>query len=848
MYIKNWFNRFLVLFTTLILIAAMCPFSTLAGEEAEHGDERETPASIQVRLIVENNVLHENEGAPWSGTLADTFIEIDENDTLASAVSDKLISMGKSVSGMKTGESICIGDIEDSGAGEDCKWKWSINGVEGNLSLSAYNCKDGSLKSGDTVKLSYDGTPVPEKCADEENGKQTDSGENAGIVSQENITSNDESKEKEDVNDEISDNEASDTPTSDMSASDAEASENVESSRLSPESNTTASDFENPQGVSIRNIVQNTATLKEIDAAYQNTGDKIVSAGIPTVSDTVEEWSAIGLARSDSLSEMASEGYYLNVVNYISDNADKHGKLSESGPVDNARIILSLTSIGKSVENVNGSNLLQCLADMNYVKKQGVSGAVWTLIALNSNNYKIPKAVDGAEQTTRDKLIACIRSAQLDDGGWSAGSGETGVSDSSATAVALQALAPYYNTNSKARPTVNKGLEFLSLQQDKKGRFLSDGTASAKACAQVIIALTSLGIDPEKDSRFIKNGKSAIDGLLSFYDNNGGFAGIADGAESDPAATETAYAALTAYKRFIGGKTALYDMTDIFKTGSKEEETGEKPEKIQKEAPSGKKENKTIRKPTAVTRVITKSISLKLGGDVKKAAEMIDRLLNPADKTERLPEDFTKLTKKQYNAIIEAYKEYALLSDDSKLLIKNRKEFESILQKLGEVLHCDEATGIKAEDIDWKYKLIIKEKEDFSGELTGIRETLGSEAEVLAFYDIYFVDVTTSEKYNPQKPVTVKIPEPDLKDFGSAVVLHVTEDGKHEYIKCISEEDYLVFKAQKFSPYGIIGIPGSWKDVLHEEKTGTGSWLWLCLGAAAAALLLIIVFIRKRQS
>lgn len=318
-------------------------------------------------------------------------------------------------------------------------------------------------------------------------------GKTPGTFPEENIISNDESKEEEAVND-----EASDTPASDTLASDAEVSENTENSRFSPESDTTASDSENLQGVSIRNIVQNRATLKEIDAAYENTGDKIASIGIPTVSDTVEEWSAIGLARSDSLSEMASEGYYLNVVNYISDNVDEQGKLSESGPVDNAKIILSLTSIGKSVENVNGSNLLQCLADMNYIKKQGVSGAVWTLIALNSNNYKIPKAVDGAEQTTRDKLIACIRSAQLDDGGWSVGSGKTGVSDSSATAVALQALAPYYNTNSKARPTVNKGLEFLSLQQDEKGRFLSDGTASQRHAAQVLIALTSLGIDPEK--------------------------------------------------------------------------------------------------------------------------------------------------------------------------------------------------------------------------------------------------------------------------------------------------------------------------------------------------------------
>ena len=52
-----------------------------------------------------------------------------------------------------------------------------------------------------------------------------------------------------------------------------------------------------------------------------------------------------------------------------------------------------------------------------------------------------------------------------------------------------------------------------------------------------------------------------VDALLRYYVKGGGFKHIMDG-EIDGMGTEQSYYALTAYYRFLSGKTNLYDMTD----------------------------------------------------------------------------------------------------------------------------------------------------------------------------------------------------------------------------------------------------------------------------------------------
>lgn len=298
------------------------------------------------------------------------------------------------------------------------------------------------------------------------------------------------------------------------------------------------------------NQLKHADLMANLDTIYKTTGDFMATLGTPTVSSTGGEWMVIGLARSG---RTVPAGYYDNVVEYVKAKADANERLHPAKVTDNARVILALTAIGKDVTNVGGHNLLKGLDNMDYVQTQDINGPIFTLIALDSHNY--PTMGD----VTREKLIQAILDAQLPDGGWNL-SGEN--ADTDMTAMAIQALAPYYKTNETVKAAVDKALEALSALQRSDGGFGSWGTVNSESCAQVIVALTALGIDPTADSRFVKNGHTVLDALAGFYVTGGGFRHTAGGERNDMA-TEQGYYALAAYYRFANGQTRLYDMSDV---------------------------------------------------------------------------------------------------------------------------------------------------------------------------------------------------------------------------------------------------------------------------------------------
>lgn len=126
----------------------------------------------------------------------------------------------------------------------------------------------------------------------------------------------------------------------------------------------------------------------------------------------------------------------------------------------------------------------------------------------------------------------------------------------------IQALSPYYDSNAQVKAAVDAALQRLSDLQLSDGTYASGGSSTSESCSQVIVALSSLGIDPNTDSRFIKNGKSVVDGLLSFSVAGGGFKHLSSGTMNQMA-TEQGYYALTAYERYKNGQNRLYDMTDV---------------------------------------------------------------------------------------------------------------------------------------------------------------------------------------------------------------------------------------------------------------------------------------------
>ena len=291
---------------------------------------------------------------------------------------------------------------------------------------------------------------------------------------------------------------------------------------------------------------------------YKETGDYLenqAKQSAPTVNSIGGEWVVIGLARSG---RSVPAGYYDNAVQFVENNINDKSQLHRNKSTENSRVILALTAAGYDVTNVAGYNLLEGLTSMTYLKKQGINGPIWALIAYDSHDYAIPSG-DGT--VTRDTLIDTILAAQITDGGWNLDPDAT-ISDPDMTGMALQALAPYYNSDSEVKTAVNEALTCLSDAQNSDGGYSSSGDANSESVVQVIVALTALGINPDSDSRFIKNGNSVLDSLYTYAVEGGGFEHI-KGEGLNQMATEQGYYALTAYERFKEGKSSLYDMTDV---------------------------------------------------------------------------------------------------------------------------------------------------------------------------------------------------------------------------------------------------------------------------------------------
>ena len=284
----------------------------------------------------------------------------------------------------------------------------------------------------------------------------------------------------------------------------------------------------------------------------------------PEVGSIGGEWAVIGLARSGySVPADYYDEYYTRVEKYVKNCS---GVLHERKYTEYSRVILALTAIGRDPSKVAGYNLLTPLGDFEKTIWQGMNGPIWALIALDSGNYDIPKNPAAKTQATRQLYIDEIIKNQMKDGGWSLTG--TGDSDVDISAMALQALAKYQDQKA-VKTATDKALTYLSKVQDSKGGFASWGTTNVESVAQVVVALCELGIDLG-DSRFVKNGHTLTENLLSFRQSNGGFYHVLDGSDgNNQMSAEQGFYALVAIDRAANGENSLYRMGDVTKNTSK---------------------------------------------------------------------------------------------------------------------------------------------------------------------------------------------------------------------------------------------------------------------------------------
>ncbi len=177
--------------------------------------------------------------------------------------------------------------------------------------------------------------------------------------------------------------------------------------------------------------------------------------------------------------------------------------------------------------------------------QQGVMSHVWALHLLHYGVITPEVSPEGTVQA----LLAL----QLADGGWAL---RGAVSDPDVTAMVLQALAPHQGAEA-VRAAIDRALARLSALQRPEGDYASFGTPNPETTAQVIIALTELGIDPASDPRFVKDGVTLPEGLARYCLPDGRFAHTSDGPANQNATTQ-AFLAGIALELLHAGKPGLY--------------------------------------------------------------------------------------------------------------------------------------------------------------------------------------------------------------------------------------------------------------------------------------------------
>ncbi len=316
--------------------------------------------------------------------------------------------------------------------------------------------------------------------------------------------------------------------------------------------------------------------------AHTAAGEKLLSDGafLQNCAGTGNgDWAAFAMARFSAVDGKGKTLYYYE-EDYGSYRAALETKLAEfyetagiaSGTklTEYFRMGIALTALGGDC-----TELLLAATVNNPValKRLSIITLSYALIALDLKNMPVPDTAVHTRQEFTDRIAAL----QTEDGGWSLTSMLGGAADVDVTAMTLTALAPYYRAGDETvTKAVEKALTLLSGRQSKNGDYATYGLYNCESTAQVLTALTSLGIDPLKDARFIKNGNTVADGLMRYRLPDGSFThsytadpendAAAAGAYNYLATDQAAYALVSLWRQ-QQGLNPLYDLRPDTKTG-----------------------------------------------------------------------------------------------------------------------------------------------------------------------------------------------------------------------------------------------------------------------------------------
>ena len=291
---------------------------------------------------------------------------------------------------------------------------------------------------------------------------------------------------------------------------------------------------------------------------YGLQAEKLLSQGnLLPAGSSISDWLAMCFKLGGL--EEDYDAYLQNLQEYVEQQYANKGCLSDTKATEYHRIAITVRALGGDPTvfgKAPDGRMIDLIAEGTYayggdLGKQGLNGWIWALLTLDCGDYTVP---DDAKYS-REVICSQILANQEQDGGFGLTSG---ISDVDITAMALQALAPYQEQYVEQ---VERALDYLGQQMNDVGGFVSFGAESAETEAQVLIALTALGIDPTADVRFCRQSITPVEGLARFLLEDGTYTHTLSDPYSDIMATEQALLAVLACRRMQHDGGRLYDFT-----------------------------------------------------------------------------------------------------------------------------------------------------------------------------------------------------------------------------------------------------------------------------------------------
>lgn len=269
---------------------------------------------------------------------------------------------------------------------------------------------------------------------------------------------------------------------------------------------------------------------------------------IGNVIDNAFSWQDNYASPNSSPGSNASDYYVMAMARMgKSYNYDSYIRITESvtptTKQDGQRLIMANSACG---QKMSSSFVAMFTYDAGFDTASDIAGA---LITLDCGGYNIVNS-----DMDKNTLVSALMSMQQSNGSFD--------NNVLSTAKAVIALSNYvntvyelkaaegsssytYNTNS----SISAALDYLSDNQSTDGGF-----GSIMNTAYSVIALDSIGIDADNDTRFQNDGNSGVGYLISMQQDDGSILSSADD-------TAIASCALVSHLRAMQGKSKFFDFT-----------------------------------------------------------------------------------------------------------------------------------------------------------------------------------------------------------------------------------------------------------------------------------------------